>query len=113
MRLPDQTDRHLASVTVANGHAEKRLEQKDAFGMMPKCPMARVGDNLLGLIEPLVKCDIVVRHPTPAAHRDERMIIAVGHGIKAPSRWCHRRSEERRVGKECVSTCRSRWSPCH
>src|SRR3546814_3926422 len=25
----------------------------------------------------------------------------------------HSRSEERRVGKECVSTCRSRWSPYH
>src|SRR3546814_3313203 len=24
-----------------------------------------------------------------------------------------RRSEERRVGKECVSTCRYRWSPDH
>src|SRR3546814_17571525 len=23
------------------------------------------------------------------------------------------RSEERRVGKECVSTCSLRWSPCH
>src|SRR3546814_3026442 len=37
------------------------------------------------------------------------------------SPWAHRnpvdvevpRSEERRVGKECVSTCRSRWSPYH
>src|SRR3546814_8372041 len=30
-------------------------------------------------------------------------------------RVAHRiaRSEERRVGKECVSTCRSRWSPYH
>src|SRR3546814_12735991 len=28
-----------------------------------------------------------------------------------PVRW--QRSEERRVGKECVSTCRSRWSPYH
>src|SRR3546814_1361423 len=29
--------------------------------------------------------------------------------------WIDRpqRSEERRVGKECVSTCRSRWSPQH
>src|SRR3546814_6597097 len=26
---------------------------------------------------------------------------------------CIGRSEERRVGKECVSTCRSRWSPYH
>src|SRR3546814_17266826 len=25
----------------------------------------------------------------------------------------HARSEARRVGKECVSTCRSRWSPYH
>src|SRR3546814_10731226 len=31
------------------------------------------------------------------------------------SRACRsgRRSEERRVGKECVSTCRSRWTPDH
>src|SRR3546814_10561069 len=29
------------------------------------------------------------------------------------SRCFARRSEERRVGKECVSTCRSRWSPSH
>src|SRR3546814_4488313 len=28
-------------------------------------------------------------------------------------RIVHGRSEERRVGKECVSTCRSRWSPYH
>src|SRR3546814_13876134 len=27
--------------------------------------------------------------------------------------YCEGRSEERRVGKECVSTCRSRWSPDH
>src|SRR3546814_14981814 len=34
------------------------------------------------------------------------------HVAKAgPERF--RRSEERRVGKECVSTCRSRWSPYH
>src|SRR3546814_1898941 len=43
-------------------------------------------------------------------------------GTAIPDRWAtHRlrrwritsRSEERRVGKECVSTCRSRWSPYH
>src|SRR3546814_18520173 len=27
--------------------------------------------------------------------------------------WLGARTEERRVGKECVSTCRSRWSPSH
>src|SRR3546814_9991537 len=35
-------------------------------------------------------------------------------GSKKPEFVQHRvRSEERRVGKECVSTCRSRWSPYH
>src|SRR3546814_8060663 len=35
---------------------------------------------------------------------------ALAHPCTA-KRW--NRSEERRVGKECVSTCRSRWSPYH
>src|SRR3546814_1074250 len=34
------------------------------------------------------------------------------HVLKALYR-CRWRSEERRVGKECVCTCRSRWSPYH
>src|SRR3546814_4444699 len=33
--------------------------------------------------------------------------------IGALVRHTEERSEERRVGKECVSTCRSRWSPYH
>src|SRR3546814_13249624 len=32
---------------------------------------------------------------------------------RVPSVSLEQRSEERRVGKECVSTCRSRWSPEH
>ena len=36
-----------------------------------------------------------------------RMILALGHSYMAF------RSEERRVGKECASMCRSRWSPYH
>src|SRR3546814_12165300 len=44
----------------------------------------------------------------------------LGAGLGCPAEARHvgmrralRRSEERRVGKECVSTCRSRWSPYH
>src|SRR3546814_2404388 len=33
--------------------------------------------------------------------------------LKGERRTATGRSEERRVGKECVSTCRSRWSPYH
>src|SRR3546814_13200611 len=35
---------------------------------------------------------------------------AIGVEAQRPARKADR-SEERRVGKECVSTCRSRWSP--
>src|SRR3546814_14470517 len=41
-------------------------------------------------------------------HRREIQVLqAANHGD------ARQRSEERRVGKECVSTCRSRWSPYH
>src|SRR3546814_19365367 len=37
----------------------------------------------------------------------DRQLLTIAYAL-------HRlRSEERRVGKECVSTCRSRWSPYH
>src|SRR3546814_16981724 len=39
--------------------------------------------------------------------------IIDGPDRKAGRRAGAARSEERRVGKECVSTCRSRWSPYH
>src|SRR3546814_10994946 len=40
----------------------------------------------------------------PALERTTGMVVGVGRRV---------RSEERRVGKGCVSTCRSRWSPYH
>src|SRR3546814_19629639 len=39
-------------------------------------------------------------------------VHACGIGAQMPVETAVR-SEERRVGKECVSTCRSRWSPSH
>src|SRR3546814_15404295 len=39
-----------------------------------------------------------------AGRRDFELLVAMAEPL---------RSEERRVGKECVSTCRSRWAPDH
>src|SRR3546814_14853563 len=50
------------------------------------------------VIGELVPKQIALRSPEPIAAM-----------MALPMRWL--RSEERRVGKECVSTCRSRWSP--
>src|SRR3546814_2985448 len=57
-------------------------------------------------------------------HADETPVQMLAPGEKKTHRayvWAYcttpfsalKRSEERRVGKECVSTCRSRWSPYH
>src|SRR3546814_15886973 len=50
------------------------------------------------------------RHPTQPPQPDRPM--AVEHEYVRGGAWAYR-SEERRVGKECVRTRRSRWSPCH
>src|SRR3546814_15660707 len=57
------------------------------------------------------------------AVRSSPDLIALGQDGRGEDRFTSRgmieteqrlsRSEERRVGKECVSTCRSRWSPYH
>src|SRR3546814_19049563 len=39
--------------------------------------------------------------------------VAPGGHVIVEQAFGGMRSEERRVGKECVSTCRSRWSPYH
>src|SRR3546814_18464230 len=48
------------------------------------------------------------------AFRDKRLLLAPGRaGDGAGAFAVCRRSEERRVGKECVSPCRSRWLQYH
>src|SRR3546814_18395977 len=54
--------------------------------------------GVLGVLAPLVSLWVVVR------------IFAAGFNDKLAA-MAGGRSEERRVGTECVSTCRSRWSP--
>src|SRR3546814_15763677 len=48
---------------------------------------------------------------SPVTLQDDRVaLVPLAHAHAAD---LTERSEERRVGKECVSTCRSRWSPYH
>src|SRR3546814_12059073 len=52
----------------------------------------------------------------PALHRGQALValrIDIDTSTVAKLADAGIRSEERRVGKECVSTCRSRWSQIH
>src|SRR3546814_18624139 len=56
--------------------------------------------------------DELLREPN-AVQEDIKLCDAVGVARHANAFIENTRTEERRVGKECVSTCRSRWSPLH
>src|SRR3546814_18582093 len=51
----------------------------------------------------------------PLAQGEQRLepTVVIGECPRAHQQLAIVRSEERRVGKECVRTCRSRWSPYH
>ena len=66
------------------------------------------------VVEILARIDREGAHPIPLAPLAPEMLGLVEH-VKAYERLAVEadRSEERRVGKECSSPCRSRWSPYH
>src|SRR3546814_19860539 len=58
--------------------------------------------------------ELAIRRSDRSGSRVDRTIVGTAEGTEVLAREAAlRRSEERRVGKECVSTCRSRWSPYH
>src|SRR3546814_13624577 len=69
--------------------------------------IAADGDGFAGLVALHVdNCDVVA----DAVGREQ--LLLVGRERELPHALTDQnRSEERRVGNECVSTCRSRWSP--
>src|SRR3546814_19771765 len=78
-----------------------RSDIKDVSGQDVNFPM--IGDydlNVSKLYNMLPAEETEAEGRTAAANATVRTVYIIGT-----------RSEERRVGKECVSTCRSRWSP--
>src|SRR3546814_11671982 len=76
-------------------------------GTAPERTLLRIARDLQDRIEGIasvLEADII-------GDRDELLEIVIDP--LALESYNLSRSEERRVGKECVSTCRSRWSPYH
>src|SRR3546814_7842226 len=72
---------------------------------LPICPLIDMPD---------IASSIILQnapHQHAALDQNDQAIAEVAH--EPIDTMSASRSEERRVGKECVSTCRSRWSPSH
>src|SRR3546814_7749402 len=92
------------------------FKQKTAYEM-------RIRDWSSDVCSSDLSADRRERHLVPLQRRPLRVAaLPLGlhrgqRGVRAPHAVLveppQERSEERRVGKECVSTCRSRWSPYH
>src|SRR3546814_16889231 len=57
-------------------------------------------------------CTPVLQQVAAASPSQAELFEAL-RAAKVQTQLTYYRSEERRVGKECVRTCRSRWSPLH
>src|SRR3546814_11482170 len=79
------------------------------------CPCVSRFLNFVAVATKQVARDIAGGDSETAGCGDKDMgqILAHSAASSESARSVCRRSEERRVGKECVSTCRSRWSPYH
>src|SRR3546814_2135054 len=68
---------------------------------------------MLGLAMPGLEV-FLSESPNPARKLKHTLeLVRLPSGLVGINTGHPNRSEERRVGKECVSTCRARWSPYH
>src|SRR3546814_11154479 len=94
--------------------AAKAVAFKEALSPDFKVHAAQVASNARVLADTLVKRGLRIVSGRTESHVMLVDLRAKGiTGKLAEAVLGQARSEERRVGKECVSTCRSRWSPYH
>src|SRR3546814_15967484 len=92
----------------------------DRLEKLAPTPYKRIVDKMpgnftmVGLIHAILPKARIIhsrRHPVETCLSCYRIHFAEGQVWSYNLRELGRRSEERRVGKECVSKCRSRWGP--
>src|SRR3546814_13864314 len=101
LHLPDKAVAHLAQPLVGSQLGPVRLRHLEDRG---HAEGAALGVQRGALVASFVAAD-------PDAARRVGHVPYDRTEARLTQSW--HRSEERRVGKECVSTCRSRWSPYH
>src|SRR3546814_17061246 len=86
----------------------RSLWDEDGGALEPSC--SKVAQRLIGLIESIA---VRMRDDADSRRQPEEVETILARQVRDRHDLPLSRSEERRVGKECVSTCRSRWWPYH
>src|SRR3546814_15034962 len=96
-------------LVVSDDRASLRVED-NGRGFALEQPIETNGTCHLGLAAMQERASLLGGHLSCFSQPDSGTRLLAS--VPLPTHGTHR-SEERRVGKECVSTCRSRWSPDH
>src|SRR3546814_13461902 len=108
-----RTDSLFPYTTLFRSRGHRRIERREAGRFaIAGCRIACKTRIMLSQPRLALRKRLRMRHDT--RHAVQR--AGLGHQIvmnfyRALAQNLKGRSEERRVGKECVSTCRSRWTP--
>src|SRR3546814_14233899 len=91
-----------------------RLGAGAALAALIGAPARTNAETLFPHVDPELRAAAAAIHARPLGELSDMTLPAVrAAGGAALIDLRPDRSEERRVGKECVSTCRTRWSPSH
>src|SRR3546814_15738555 len=83
------------------------------FRSSPVWPTRQADQHAVAAAAAYAAANALATRETPHAFRHRFLAVDPIAGTGVAVGAADIRSEERRVGKECVSTCRSRWSPDH
>src|SRR3546814_6428708 len=103
-QLEAQAFTNLNKVTTSGLHGVSGTSFNDA------APRSRVSvkESVVNLLSFMRQLRLLFRMVGARANKDSELLAPTRLGLLQSN---HVRSDERRVGTECVSTCRSRWSP--
>src|SRR3546814_14473386 len=104
MRISDWSSDVCSSDLQALQPAEAAVHHDVAVGAHRlRLALGRIGRHQVGALDDRQRIAGDLRAAVPEVAQEEHTLVTLGG----------QRSEERRVGKECVSTCRAWWSRYH
>jgi hypothetical protein len=76
----DVPDENRLAIAIRDGYAKDSLAEEDALGVMSKSAVAKVSQECLGLVKPIVNREIILGLATELSGAPLRVLEWVRHG---------------------------------